>query len=191
MPQQRTIPPAIARTLVACTLTLAAAGMAATEATAQQAGDQAGPPTAQARFIDSANEETGTAVLTETPNGVLIQVDIRGLPPGPHGFHIHETGTCEPPSFQSAGGHYAGGGGNHGFHNEDIHAGDLPNVTVQDDGILVHDVLVSEVSLSGDAPLPDEDGSALMIHARPDDYRTNPSGSSGDRIACAVIEGTG
>jgi Cu-Zn family superoxide dismutase len=184
--QRRTAP------LLAAFALTAAAGVTTTEASAQQATTGAGgPPTAEASFIDAQGKEIGTAVLTETPHGVLIQVDIRGLPPGPHGFHIHENGTCEGPSFQSAGGHYAGGGGNHGFHNEDIHVGDLPNVTVQDDGVLVHDVLATEVTLSGEDLLLDRNGSALVIHAQPDDYRTAPSGSSGDRIACAAIGGTG
>lgn len=181
MSPRRTIP-----TLAACAL---AALVPASEASAQQAGDQAGPPTAQARFVDAAGKEIGTAVLTDTPHGVLIQVDLRGLTAGPHGFHIHENGACEAPSFQSAGGHYSSGHQAHGFHNEGIHVGDLPNVTVQDDGVLVHDVLAHEVTLSGDNPLLDANGSALVIHAQPDDYRTAPSGASGDRIACAVIEG--
>lgn len=148
-------------------------------------------PTASGTFIDAQGREIGTAVLTGTPNGVLIRVEAEGLPAGSHGFHIHQTGICEPPEFTSAGGHYNPTGESHGFFTQGAHAGDLPNVTVAGDGTLAHEALAPGVTIAGENALLDDDGSALVIHADPDDYRTDPSGESGGRIACAAVEGGG
>ena len=111
---------------------------------------------------------------------------LQGLPPGPHGFHIHETGSCEPP-FESAGGHFNPAGAEHGFHSEaGPHAGDMTNITVAADGTVGVEVLNTFLTL--DRTLFDADGAAIVIHASPDDYRAQPSGHAGDRIACGVIE---
>ncbi|WP_420393685.1 superoxide dismutase family protein [Acuticoccus sp.] len=165
------------------TLALAlVAGLAASAAHAQGT-------TATASFIDADGETIGTATLTETPNGVLIEVDVEGIEAGEHGFHVHETGECDPATgFDSAGGHYAAGM-EHGFLVEGgPHPGDMANVFVGEDGTLRHEVVNDRVSIEGgDNPLMDDDGSALMIHSGADDYTTQPDGAAGGRVACAVI----
>jgi Cu-Zn family superoxide dismutase len=144
---------------------------------------------ASATFINANNEQIGTAMLTQTPGGVLIDINVKGVPSGEHGFHIHETGKCEPPDFKSAGGHYNPTNAKHGFvAGNDKHAGDMPNQFVQDDGVLRAHVLNSQVTLKdGEATLFDADGSALVIHMGADDYNSQPSGEAGERFACAVI----
>jgi Cu-Zn family superoxide dismutase len=152
-------------------------------------------PGANAAFVDANGKKLGTATLTQTPRGVLIVLDVSGIPPGEHGLHFHEVGKCEGATrFKSAGDHYAPQGRNeHGFHTTGgPHAGDMPNQFVGDDGKLRAHVLNERVTLMpGNVSLLDADGTALVIHAAADDYRTQPSGNSGDRIACAVIERAG
>jgi len=144
--------------------------------------------TASAVLKDASGKEVGAATLTVTPSGVLISLDLTAVPPGEHGFHVHTTGKCEPPDFKSAGPHFNPDQTKHGFMNpEGPHAGDLPNLHVPADGKLQVEVLEPNVTLSGEAPLLDADGSALVIHAGADDYKTDPAGNSGDRIACGVI----
>lgn len=162
---------------------VAAAGLA----TAASAQDMA---TAEATFMSAEGEEVGTATFTQTPNGVLIEIDVTDLPEGEHGFHIHETGECDASDgFMSAGGHYAAGM-EHGFKVEGgPHPGDMANVFVQDDGSLQTAAFNDRVSIEdGENPLMDDDGSAIMIHSGADDYESQPSGDAGDRIACGVIE---
>ena len=159
---------------------------------AQQQGQQAGTRTqATAQFINSDGEQIGAASLTETPHGVLIAAEVTDLPPGRHAFHIHEVGECEPPDFESAGGHFNPAGKSHGFFDEQgFHAGDLPNIIVDEDGVLHTEVLATEVTMTeGDNALLGGDGTSLVLHMFPDDYQTDPAGASGPRIACAVIEG--
>ena len=148
-------------------------------------------PTATATIVDTEGNEVGTAELTETPgHGVLIRVHAEGLKPGPHGFHIHETGECEPPEFASAGGHYAARGNAHGvLHEGGKHAGDLLNLQVPESGVVTAERLATAVTLDPDADgsLLDDDGSALVIHANADDYRSQPSGDGGPKVACGVI----
>jgi superoxide dismutase, Cu-Zn family len=147
---------------------------------------------ATARMINRESAEVGSVTFTQSQSGYLhIFVEATGLPPGPHGIHIHETGQCDPTTaFESAGGHYAGGK-EHGFMAENgPHAGDLPNVHVGQDGLLKVEFFTERLSLAEGAanPLRDADGSAIVIHAGPDDYASDPSGNSGDRLACGVIE---
>ena len=149
--------------------------------------------TARAQFIDSKGGNVGAATLTEIQSGqgVLISVELRGLPAGTHAFHIHQTGKCEAPSFKSAGGHFNPLGKHHGFMSaKGTHAGDLPNIHVGEDGKLTLEVLASGVTLagSGQTSLFDADGSTLVVHEGMDDYKTDPAGGAGPRIACAVIE---
>lgn len=168
------------------------AGMAlslAAVAAEPQTGDRGA--IAHATFVDAKGERIGTATLTQVANGVLIALDVKGLPPGEHAFHVHATGRCEPRTgFKSAGDHYAPRGNQHGFHAaRGPHAGDMPNVFVQQDGTLRAHVLNPGVTLgSGAGSLFDSDGSALVIHGGADDYRSQPSGNAGDRVACAVVE---
>lgn len=147
---------------------------------------------ASARMLDTSGKEIGKATLTQTPAGVLLRVKARGIPAGEHAFHIHETGRCDhADGFASAGGHFAMGH-QHGFHVEGgPHPGDMPNVMVREDGVFAVEVINTMVSLKrdGDGYVLDDDGSALVIHAAADDYRSQPSGDAGDRIACGVIKG--
>ncbi len=147
------------------------------------------PVTAGGEFIGTEGQSHGTAVLTQAPLGVLIRVELTGLPEGAFGFHLHETGVCEPP-FESAGEHFNPANSPHGYFAEGgPDAGDLPNIHVPASGELTVEAFNTLVSLQegNEASLLDDDGSALMIHAMPDDYASQPSGESGDRIACAVI----
>ena len=148
------------------------------------------PDVARATFMDVNGKSIGTATIQETPHGLLIQGKVTNLPAGLHGFHVHETGTCEGKGgFKSAGGHYAPGNKDHGFMVEKgPHAGDLANQTAGDDGTMVVEVFNENLRLTeGDTAVLDDDGSAVVIHATADDYRSQPSGRAGDRIACAVI----
>ena len=132
----------------------------------------------------------GTVVLTEGPNGVLISADVTDLSPGAHGFHIHDVGACTP-DFSAAGGHFAPGGEGHGFQHEDgSHAGDLPNLYAGADGIARTDVFTDKITLAADADTSifDADGSAIIIHAKPDSYGPEPG--AGDRVACGIIRRT-
>lgn len=149
-------------------------------------------PTANAVFHDAQQKRVGTATLTQTPSGVLIDVKLTGMPGGVHAFHVHEVGKCDAPSFDSAGEHFAPAGRAHGWlAAKGAHAGDMPNQVSQPDGTLSFQVINASVTLSGgNAALLDGNGSALVLHAKPDDYRSQPSGDAGDRIACAVVERT-
>jgi superoxide dismutase, Cu-Zn family len=139
---------------------------------------------------NAEGKEVGTAALTETPAGVLIRLSVEGLPPGERAFHIHGVGKCEPP-FTSAGPHFNPGGKKHGLMAaEGHHAGDLPNLHMPAGGALVVEVLNPEVTLDKGKPgsLLGGQGTALVIHAGKDDYKTDPAGDAGGRIACGLIE---
>jgi len=156
---------------------------------AQSSTSTATRNTAHAQFIGRDGKALGNAALIETTQGVLVQLRLTGIPAGPHGFHVHQTGKCEPPAFQTAGGHFNPANAKHGFLNpHGPHTGDMPNVVAQANGVLNADVLLTGVSLSsGPENLIREGGTSLMIHAGQDDYATDPAGNSGDRIACGVI----
>lgn len=148
------------------------------------------PSQAKATFINTQGTDIGLAKLTETPHGVLIEFSIKSIPAGEHGFHIHQTGSCKTPDFKSAGGHYKPRKHKHGFMvPEGYHAGDMPNQFAGEGKILQGQVFNPHVTLrKGEATLLDADGSALVVHAGPDDYESQPSGAAGGRIACAIIE---
>lgn len=159
-------------------------------AAALLAGSAAAQETATANLQNQEGQDVGTVELTQTPTGVHIVATLTNLPAGEHGFHIHETGTCEG-DFTSAGGHYNPGGAEHGYHSEGgPHAGDLPNIHVPESGELTVEYVNDRVSLEegGEGALRDDDGSAIVIHANPDDYQSQPAGDAGPRIACGVIE---
>ncbi len=145
---------------------------------------------ATAELKNADSEVVSTATFTETDEGVEISVEASGLEPGLHGIHIHETGTCEPADFKSAGGHFNPGDAMHGLESaEGPHAGDLPNIEVAEDGSANYKATTARVTLDeGQTSLFDTDGSSLVIHAGEDDQVTDPSGDSGDRIACGVIQ---
>lgn len=170
--------------------TLAAIALASS-ATLTFAADQVAPVTATgtAKFVGAKGEDAGKADLSTTPSGVLINVEIKGLPASQWvAFHVHETGTCDAASHhESAGGHFNPDGKEHGYQAANgPHAGDMPNQYVGADGVLRAQVINDAVTLDkGDAGIV---GRALMVHAKPDDYKTQPSGAAGDRLACGVIE---
>ena len=144
--------------------------------------------TAVASMSGPDGEAMGEVVFTQGPNGVLISAEVSGLAPGPHGFHIHGVGACTP-DFSAAGGHFDPNDEGHGFmHEESWHPGDLPNIHAGDDGIARADYFADRVSLGDDADgsLFDGDGSAIIIHAKPDSYGAEPG--AGDRVACGVIK---
>ena len=136
-------------------------------------------------LINSAGQAIGTVRAWQTAGGISFHVNAWGLPHGIHGIHVHSVGRCHPPDFASAGGHWNPAGKKHGLNNPaGPHAGDLPNVNVAANGVLSATVTLPGASM---ATLLDADGAALVLHAGPDDYMTDPSGNSGARIACAII----
>lgn len=140
-------------------------------------------------FVDMAGKDSGTAELTATPGGVLIELEVTGLPANQWvAFHLHETGSCDHASgHDSAGGHFNPTDKKHGYLSEGgPHAGDMPNQYVAADGILRAQVFNGSVELNrGKTGIL---GRALMIHAKADDYESQPSGNAGQRLACGVIE---
>ena len=157
-------------------------------APALQAGaTAAGTPV---RLLDAQGRNVGSAVFSSAPNGVRINVNVVGLPPGVHGIHIHETGRCDAPAFTTAGGHLNPTAREHGLENpQGPHAGDLPNLTVGADGRGEAEMVNTRVTLTpGTNSIFRPGGTALVIHATADDQRTSPSGNSGARIACGVIQ---
>lgn len=145
--------------------------------------------TARADLQTTSGESAGRATLTSTGDGVFITAQLRNLPQGMHAIHLHAVGRCDRPDFNSAGGHANSTDREHGFLDENgEHDGDLPNINIRSDGTAVADLYTTKVVLEGgDNALLDDDGSALVIHSGIDDYRSDPSGNSGPRIACGVI----
>ena len=148
------------------------------------------PVFAQAELLDASGKKVGTVNFTEIGGQVTLEVTVEGLPEGEHGFHFHETGTCTPPDFASAGGHFNPEKKQHGMLNPGgRHAGDLPNIKVGADGKGKQGTTTALFTLSpGAISLADADRSAAVVHAQADDMKTDPSGNSGDRIACGVVK---
>lgn len=140
-------------------------------------------------LVDKDGERVGSIELSEDGNGTTISLTATGLSEGLHGVHLHETGLCEGPDFQSAGGHWNPEGRQHGRDNPGgAHVGDLANLGANGEGQATSTYLVPGVLMQGTkASLSDVDGTALIIHEGPDDYVTDPSGDSGARVACAVL----
>jgi superoxide dismutase, Cu-Zn family len=145
--------------------------------------------TARAELKNGSGQPVGTATLTQLSSAVRIVVEVHGLPPGQHGVHVHTVGKCDGPDFVSAGAHFNPIGRQHGALNpQGAHAGDLPNLTVGSDGKGRMESTTELFTLgSGQTSIFDPDGSALVVHAAPDDFKTDPTGNSGARIACGVI----
>jgi len=158
-----------------------------TAATETAATETAAPMTAVANLQNAEGQPAGTATATASGDQVMISLNVQGLPAGEHGVHVHTTGACEAPTFQSAGPHWNPDNQTHGLEApEGQHAGDMPNLTVGEDG-----TGTLEYALEGGATfegLMDADGSAFLVHAGRDDQATDPSGDSGDRIACGVFQ---
>jgi Cu-Zn family superoxide dismutase len=148
---------------------------------------QAAPATATAELKNSTGQTVGAVTLTEAPKGVLMRVEAKGLSPGWHGMHFHAKGDCSKSDFTSAGPHVHGSAAAvHGLLNPAAtETGDLPNIHIGADGAGSTEVFTSQVKLSD---LRDADGSAVVIHAGPDDHMAQPIGGSGARVACAVVK---
>ena len=154
-----------------------------------------GARVAQAKMIDAAGNKIGIATLVENGHGgVQITINAHGLAAGQHGLHVHAIGHCVPTTFVSAGAHFNPGGTQHGMENPmGPHAGDLPNLEVKPNGNVAAHIENEYVTLEPGLvnSLFDANGSAIVIHQKPDDNVTNPTGNSGARVACGVIESLG
>ena len=163
-------------------LSLAAIPLAAQTAVKSAHGD----------ISNAQGTKIGTAKFTPTANGVKVTVNVSQLTPGEHGIHIHNVGKCEGPAFTSAGGHFNPSSAHHGANNAESphpHAGDLGNLTVGQNGKAKATITIEGATMGDGAnSLFHDGGTSLVIHAKADDLKSDPSGNSGDRIACAVIE---
>jgi Cu-Zn family superoxide dismutase len=149
------------------------------------------PQSAHAGIVNAQGATIGHAKFSTVSNGVKVQVNVSQLSPGEHGIHIHNVGKCDGPAFTTAGGHFNPTGAHHGIHNAQDphpHVGDLPNLTVsaQGTGKLTFTAPGATIS-DGPNSLFHDGGTSLVIHAKADDLMSDPSGNSGDRIACGVI----
>jgi len=151
-------------------------------------GNMMGAGTSAVAMLKTADgADAGTATVTEAGSGLQVTVNAQNWPQGTHGVHIHMTGQCEGPAFESAGGHWNPTDAHHGVDNPETpkpHMGDLPNIEIGADGTGTLTATIEGATMAG---LMDADGSAFVVHAKADDLKSDPSGNSGDRIACGVF----
>ena len=150
------------------------------------------PPPAETAFAvlrDASGAEVGDALLTQLDQGIRVVIRVAGIAPGVKAAHLHMTGRCDAPDFTSAGGHWNPEGREHGRDNPaGQHMGDMPNLIVGQGGRGLLEVTITGGTIDGsDRALLDADGAAVMIHAGPDDYQSDPTGNAGGRVACGVI----
>ena len=155
----------------------------------RQSYEQIGVATAPLR--GSSGSFNGEATITELDTGIRVVIEASGIVPGVHAVHIHERGDCSTPDFSSAGSHWNPTRRGHGRNNPaGQHMGDMPNLIIGADGTGLIELTVNGASIGGGRRRPallDEDGAAIVIHAGPDDYASDPAGNAGPRVACGVI----
>lgn len=145
-------------------------------------------------IVNNDGKNIGNATFEQGSKGVVLEVTATGLTPGHHGMHLHEVGDCSDgkDGFKKSGGHINPDHTEHGLLNaKGPHPSDLPNLYVNEDGTADSSFLLGMLSMDGEKNMPallDKDGSALIIHANPDDYKTQPIGGAGDRVACAAVK---
>jgi Cu-Zn family superoxide dismutase len=145
---------------------------------------------ADAAMKDATGKDLGTLALRDSSGRIVVTGQLTGLSRGVHAIHLHTVGKCDPPKFEAAGDHWNPTGREHGTQNpRGPHLGDLPNITVGQAGSSRAQMSTPGGTLRGANPLLDSDGAAVVVHAKPDDNKSQPSGNSGDRIACGVVEG--
>lgn len=177
------------RTPLALSLAAAVAGCAAGSSGSSQPSARVVTPSVSTTLINTEGKDVGTASIVQSSFGGVLVLKLSGLPPGPHGLHVHSAGKCEPPAFTSAGPHLNPDGHQHGANNpKGPHLGDLPNVTARADGSVDTTIALSPALLKPGVIGSGADARALVVHAKADDQMTDPSGNSGDRIACGVLQ---
>lgn len=156
----------------------------------QSPGDVSGN-VARAQLLGVDQTEYGEVIVAQADGNLLVNINAQNMSKGPHGVHIHATGKCEGPDFKSAGGHWNPGDKEHGFDNpKGAHMGDFFNLDIGEDGTGSLEATIAGGSLKeGESALLDADGAAFVVHEGPDDFKTDPSGESGGRLACGVFKG--